>query len=773
MTQSDDSKPAYGTSRTAWLPASAAKRAWLALAVYTLLATVATWPLVPQMGTRIASDTGDPILNTSILVWNATTVPLSPGWYNAPHYYPTPGATTLTENLLGVYPVASPAYWLTGNPLFAYNLTLFLTWPLAAISVFLLVRHLTGRDDGAFVAGLAFAFTPYRAPALAHLQTVTTFGVPLLALGLHGYLRDRRRGWLVLAALAWVHQGFANGYYVLYGALFVGLWVLYFCTRAGHWRAVPALAGALAIGSIPLLPMLLTYRRVHNDLGMHRALHEILYFSASPQAWGEAGELIWLWSKVLPNGKDNMFPGVVAITVLLAGLVTLLRRRGLAEPGTRHGVRVALGVIGTVALASIVAPMVYGPIDTVLFGSVPLKIRGLDRGIIVLVLCLAGLVWLTPSLRAALARRSALVFYTGGILLFGLLACGPDLRVGERSILNPTPYTWLMALPGFNELRVPSQIKMIHLLCLCVAAGIAYGAIVRRRARWAPVVLGTVAVAVLADGWLAETPMADAQQLWPIAEPATRTVPLLELPLGPAWDAGATLRASVHHRRVMNGVSGYDPPYYYALKEGLAKHDPGLLSAITALGPIDVVVDRSADPDESYAQYAASAPGAALVADDGVRRTWALPASAAASPMGAALPIVAVRASDNPQDAWWAADHAPETGWGVFPQRPEQWVVADLGEAREVGGVTHAIGDFQMDFPRLLRIDVSLDGEHWEQAWAGPTYGETLTAYVRNPKYADLQIAFPTRQARYLRLRQTDSFERIWRLSELTVHAPR
>lgn len=754
------------------LLASGGRRALVALVLYTALAVVATWPLVPQMRSRIASDTGDPILNTSILVWNATTVPLSSAWYDAPHYYPTPGATTLTENLLGVYPIATPVYWLTHNPLLAYNLTLFLTWPLAGLAVYLLVRHLTGREDASFIAGLAFAFTPYRAPALAHLQTLTTFGVPLLALGLHGYLRDRRRAWLVLAALAWVHQGFANGYYILYGALFVGLWVLYFCSTGERWRTVPAMALALAAGSLPLLPMLLTYRRVHNDLGMHRALHEILYFSASPQSWGQAGELVWLWSKVLPNGKDNMFPGIVATALVLVGVVALLRRPTLAEPGTRNAVRLTLGVVAVVAVASIVAPMLYGPIDTLLFGVVPLKIRGLGRGLAVLALAGLGLIWLTPRLREALGRRSPLVFYVGGIALFALLACGPDLRVGDRSILSPTPYAWLMALPGFNELRVPTQIKMIYLLCLCVAAGLAYAAVVARRTRWAPVVAGVVAAAVLLDGWLSETPMAEAQQLWPVAEPATRTQPLLELPLGPAWDAGATLRASVHHRRVVNGVSGYDPPYYYALKEGLARHDARLLQALTASGPLDVVVDRSADPDGAYAAFAASAPGASLVADDSVRKAWALPAGQPRPRPGTAIPIVSVRASDNPQDAGWATDGLPDTGWGVFPQRPNQWVIADLGQVREVGGVTHAIGDFMMDFPRQLGIDLSADGEQWEQVWLGPTYAETFAAYVSNPRFAELQFTFAARQARYIRLRQLDSFERIWRLSELRVHAP-
>ncbi|MGC4085415.1 MAG: discoidin domain-containing protein [Vicinamibacterales bacterium] len=747
------------------------RRLLAAVIVYTVLAVVATWPLVARMSDTIASDPGDPILNTSILVWNATTTPLTPAWYDAPHYYPTSGVTALTENLLGVYPVSSPIYWLTHNPLLTYNLTFFLTWPLAAISVFLLVRHLTGRDDAAFVAGLAFAFTPYRAPAFPHLQTLTTFGVALLALGLHGYLTDRSKWWLVVAALAWVHQGFANGYYILYGGLFVAAWVAYFCSPIDRWRAVVPIGIALAAGSVVLAPMLWTYRQVHADLGMHRDINEILYFSASPQSWFEAGDILWLWSKILPTGKDNMFLGATVVLLVAAGIAKLTLTRTSAPPDGRRRWRLLMMTIGIIAAAAVVAACIYGPIDTTLAG-IPLKIRGLDRALIALAFSLAGLVWWTPRLRDALARRSVLLFYTAGVFVFGLLACGPDLRVNGTTILNPTPYAWLMALPGFNELRVPTQIKMIHLLCLCVAAGLSYATLVKRRVRWAPLAFTLVCTGVLMDGWLKETPLADAQAMWQIAEPPDRPLPLLELPLGPAWDAGATLRASVHHRRVMNGVSGYDPPYYYALREGLANHDASLLNAIATLGPYDIVVNGEADADHGLQQYAAST-GATLIADDGVRRTYAVASTTAAAPLGSIVPIVSMTASDNPQDVSLAFDGKADTGWGVFPQAANQWVVADLGRVVDIGGITHAIGAFHMDFPRQLSIDVSTDGAQWERVWFGPTYAETFIAFVRNPRGATLQFSFSRRQARYVRLRQLGSFERIWRLSELTVHAPR
>ncbi len=141
--------------------------------------------------------------------------------------------------------MASPIYWLTHNPLTAYNLTLFLTWPLSAFAVYLLVVFLTRREDAAVLAGLAWAFTPYRLSELGHLQSLSAYWLPLMLLGLHGFLARRRLPWLVLFGAAWLCQSLANGYYMLFGAVLIGMWLAYFCSSrdglagaAGHSRHV-------------------------------------------------------------------------------------------------------------------------------------------------------------------------------------------------------------------------------------------------------------------------------------------------------------------------------------------------------------------------------------------------------------------------------------------------------------------------------------------------------------------------------------------------------
>ena len=116
------------------------------------------------------------------------------------------------------------------------------------------------------------------------------------------------------------------------------------------------------------------------------------------------------------------------------------------------------------------------------------------------------------------------------------------------------------------------------------------------------------------------------------------------------------------------------------------------------------------------------------------------------------------------------ADGRIETEWGDDPQRPAQWISADLGQVREVAGVTHALGEYARDFPRLLAIELSVDGTAWTEVWRGPTAALAFVAAARAPREAAMRIAFPPHPARYVRLRQLAEHKNMWRLAELTVH---
>src|SRR5512134_3208378 len=94
----------------------------LAGAFYLLVSVAITWPLVPNLGSHVANDLGDSLLNMFIMAWNARTLPLTEPWWSMPQFHPAPGVTAFSEHLLGLSPITTPVLLLTTNPVLAYNL---------------------------------------------------------------------------------------------------------------------------------------------------------------------------------------------------------------------------------------------------------------------------------------------------------------------------------------------------------------------------------------------------------------------------------------------------------------------------------------------------------------------------------------------------------------------------------------------------------------------------------------------------------------------------
>jgi hypothetical protein len=428
-----------------------------------------------------------------------------------------------------------------------------------------------------------------------------------------------------------------------------------------------------------------------------------------------------------------------------------------------------LAAVVFLSVAAMLVAFVVGPLAFTVAGIL-VRMRTIDRALTLTIV--AGVSWtlLTPAWRAALSRRSPFAFYTAATLAMAIFACGPSIRVGEQTLLASAPYSWLVLLPGFDGVRVPSRFWMPGVLCLSVSAGLALDAIRPGRQALAIAFAVVAASGILVDGWIKVMPMVAPFEHWPVVEASSRSEPILELPLGPYADWGATFRAAGHRRRVVNGVSGYDPPHYDALRVGLEHRDRAVLDALASLGALDIVVNGAQDPDGAWLRFAASVPGAVPGGGDGVRTLFHVPGLPAEPALGPALPVARVYAIGH--DTGSMHDGRIDTGWGDIPQLPGQWIELDLGRVQPVGGVTQALGRFHLDYPRRLSIEISVGGSDWEPVWEGAGAAPAFLALARDPREGAMRFAFAPRQARYVRLLQLEHSNTMWRVSEITVHGP-
>ncbi len=400
-------------------------RARFAPLVYLALTLAWVWPLPLHLTNRFTHDPGDPLLETYLIWWNAHARPLSDAMWNAPYYWPLRDAVALTEHGAGMSIVSSPVQWLGGSPLLAYNLLLIGSIWWSALAAHALVRRLTGSGAGAFCAGLAYAFAPYRAGQLAHLHVLLTWWMPLALLGLHAYYEDGRRRWLLLFGASWLLQALTNGYFLFFFPVLLGCWVLVWTP----WRLRPsravAVAVAFAVFSLPLVPVLLKYYTVQQRLGLARTRGEMQMYGATWASFLHPSPLLLLWTphEVLTQ-EDFLFPGVTAIALILAALAC---RRGRGPTGR--------ALLFYASAAVLMAWMAAGPAREQLslatlwhaYGWVSwlpgfAGLRAVERFFMLATLCLSVAAGLSVAALTAGRPRRALVL--GIVASIGLLADG-------------------------------------------------------------------------------------------------------------------------------------------------------------------------------------------------------------------------------------------------------------------------------------------------------------------------------------------------------------
>lgn len=302
-----------------------------ALVLYTVGATVATWPLVLSPFRVIAGGLGDPLLNTTILAWDADRARHGfAGFWNAPFLFPHTHTLAYSEHLIGVALFTTPIDWLTGNPVLAYNVAYFGSYMLAGFGAFLLTRELWGRSDAAVLAGLAFATTPYRLAQTTHLQVLMHGWMPIGLWALHRYFATRRRGWLVGFVAAFALVGLSNSYYVYFFALPVAVVVAGGLAASNErGRILAELAVATLAVAVVFAPIGVIYYDLQRSRGFVRPFEELAGLSARLSDYFRVPVDGWTWGGLLSRGAQEreLFHGFVLLAFAALGIGRSLARR--------------------------------------------------------------------------------------------------------------------------------------------------------------------------------------------------------------------------------------------------------------------------------------------------------------------------------------------------------------------------------------------------------------------------------------------------------------
>jgi len=483
----------------------------LALLGYVAAWAVMTYPQVlswSQLG-----DLLDPRAKIWQLAWVAHALVESPmRLFDGNIFYPERVTLAYSDTMLAPSVASAPLFWMGAPPVFVFNLLMASGFVLSGLTMFLLVRHLTGRAEAAWVSGLAFAFLPFRFNHYPHLELQLTMWMPLALWALHrsvdgGRWRDGLLTGLCIG-LQLLTSMYYGGFFLL---MLVPIGLVMVATARRPVRSAMVLAAGAVLTIVLAAPVVLVHASARTTVG-ERERSEVLHYSAQasdylrPDRGNKTYASLADWDG---EGERRLFPGFALMGLAVIGL------------------------------------------------------------------------WPIRS-------RARVAYLLGAVVAF-------DASRG----LHGTVYAWLWdyAAP-FRGFRVPARFGMLTALALAVLAGWGVARLCQHvrspRARY--VLAGALSLVVLAEsrsfplklewisrrvpvvyGWLAKQPRAA----------------VLELPVDMAADFGYMYFSTLHWQPLVNGQSGFFPPWYADLKRMAAEFPTDeAMAFLRGRGVTHVIVHR-------------------------------------------------------------------------------------------------------------------------------------------------------------------------------------
>jgi hypothetical protein len=294
------------------------------LILFTLLTAVMTYPQVFHMSQGVHDD-GDPLLLTWVLGWLAHQLPRAPGrLFDANMFYPERNTLAYSETLLVPGLAVAPLHWLGVRGIFIYNLVFLSGFALSGVGVALLVRRLTANTGAAILAGIVFAFPPFRIDHYAHLQLQQTQFIPLALWAFHRLLdtgKIRDGVWLGLFVAGQMLSCMYYGLFLIpYMTVVCGTILL--AGRSMPKARLVALAVAAAVVVVVMAPVGKAYLTARKVVG-ERGRTEVAEGSATWRNYLAPPEVNAIYGKVFARFMDperRLFPGFVAVALAIVAL---------------------------------------------------------------------------------------------------------------------------------------------------------------------------------------------------------------------------------------------------------------------------------------------------------------------------------------------------------------------------------------------------------------------------------------------------------------------
>ena len=489
----------------------------LALGSFTLIYFLQGPSYVRKMWDHLP-DAGDSIINTWILAWNAhalATKGLSV--WDAPIFYPVENALTFSETMFGNLWLTLPVHYLTGNPVFVFNVLMLAAFVLSGFFAYFLAYDLTRSYPASVLAGILFSFTPYRWYHTPHLQLLPMFWSALAFFFAIRFFRSHRKTpFFLMLLMIWI-QFYASIYLGLMLATALAIFtIFYHCFgNEGRERLVlifdpkllKLMLAGLAVSVMALLPLAFPYLQTAREMGFSRTVEENLLYSAEPLGFILGIPPSWAGYSFLQGmeldirmGEGAVFLGLVIILLVVSSRIAISRK-------------------------------------------------------------------ILPFNREELVYQKAF-FWTGIILM--VLMLGPHLILLDRDTGIPLPYLVFHHLvPGAEAMRAPARFFQPMLLCFAMVSALLLAGYFRKTTGWPKWIRGLAVFGFLLllcfdysvsdrEGVSFET-AGEMPEVYDYLRQGEEESPILEIPVK-GFHYWYAYYQTYHWRPTIMGVSGWSPP---------------------------------------------------------------------------------------------------------------------------------------------------------------------------------------------------------------------
>lgn len=309
----------------------ALKRNIIALAIFFILTLVMTFPWWTNLATSV-KEGGDSYFNIWTIGWDVHMLQKNPAEiFNANIFHPNKNTLAYSENLIGTALFAWPIIALSGNPVLAYNIIIFIFFIFAGYCMYLLAYYFTKNFPVSILGGVIYGYNAYMFLHFNLLHITAVFFFPLTFLALHKMLESEKKKYSIYFVFLYTLLGYMSMHFFMMISLVIPIYVFMYHVLIKKENSNKWFFGrfiiSLVISAIFILPVFYPYLTLRSNIEYSRSYSMVNQFSPTITDYLTFSPLLLdLFEMPKKIFKTYIYSGFTVLALFVFSVVMLIKK---------------------------------------------------------------------------------------------------------------------------------------------------------------------------------------------------------------------------------------------------------------------------------------------------------------------------------------------------------------------------------------------------------------------------------------------------------------